>query len=271
MSSTGMSLDECRTNLSRAPALLSCLEAVAQDYQNDFTYLEIGCCFKEDEALSTYISAKFISEKLNKNGRVISFEMNPEHIEQSKEIVGRFDSELLPIVEWVEGSSLITIPRALSEIDRINFAFIDGGGSPAVNLFEFVTIWSKLADGGIVVIDDCSYLKPNSSYPGRRDFGKAQLILPFLLMVENINFTRSAHQARSGQPDLTNDELIQLMIDHPSGTPFMQELYQNPALHEISQNFADMEFFFSANQLIVGHSKVISRLWKDRDTNRVSF
>lgn len=184
MSHTPLSIDDCRNRLSRARNLIGCLETVKDSGTDHCNYLEIGCCFKEDEGLSTYVAAKFIAERFS-DGGVLSLELDPDHIRASKEIVRKYDPTLLQRIEWIAGNSIQTLPRLLAKTERIDFAFIDGGAGPSANLFELLHIWDKLSENGIALIDDCAYLHPTPAYSGRRDFGKAQLILPFLLIVES--------------------------------------------------------------------------------------
>lgn len=270
MSQSALTLDDCKTKLPRAHNLIGCFEFLAASGIETCTYLEIGCCFKEDEGLSTFVAAKFIADQFA-DGRVISLEMDPGHIESSKAIVMKYEPALMDRIAWTAGASLASLPRVLQSAPQIDFAFVDGGAGPSTNLAELLLIWDRLSVGGIILIDDCTYLHPTEAYEGRRDFGKAQLILPFLLLVEHINYSRRAAAKKFGK--LPSDPAVSKhMATHQSATAFTTALYESPSMLEVCRQYEDMDFLFCGpRQLIVAHHAVIEKLRADKKSNRVDF
>jgi len=259
-----LSVQDCVEKLKRARTIVACLGAIDLSDVHDFVYLEIGTCFKEDEGLSTYVAARFLAEA-GQAGRVFSHEMKPEHIAASKEIVRRYDSTLLDRITWVEGNSAFTVPQTLAQLDEVNLAFIDGGGHPLYNLFEFQVLWEKLSPGGLILVDDCNYLPPSPAYQGRRDYGKAQLILPFLMLQEYLGFqTGVAAGQLNAAPD--DQRVIDSLAGLPVMTPFMRQVFQETTFQDIASDFQDMDFAFVADgtQLVVGRKAAMARL---RDGN----
>lgn len=267
MGEEDLTLKAIGEKLTRARSLIRCMEEAAKSAQDNFNYLEIGCCFQEVEGMSTFVAAKFIAERYKGNGHVFSLDIDPQHIADSAKIVERYEPSLLSLIKWIEGSSLGTLPRALEAVDQLHFAFVDGGAGPAENLFEFLAIWAKLADGGVIVVDDCTFLKPSAGYAGRRDFGKAQMILPFLMTIEHLNFVKGVIQDRTGKDDA--EAQIESMLQIPSLSSFTEGLYTSRKFHAIADEFKDMDFVFSGSQLIVGNVKTISAIRGGEETNRV--
>jgi predicted O-methyltransferase YrrM len=257
-----LSIKECAEKLHRAQNIISCLQAVDTTDIQDFVYLEIGTCFKEDEGLSTYVAARFLEEN-GLSGKVFSHEMIPEHVEESRKIVRKYDQELLKRIEWVIGNSAHTVPETLKNVDTVDVAFIDGGGHPLFSLFEFEALWEKLSLGGLILVDDCNYLPPSPAYEGRRDYGKAQLIMPFLMLIEYINFQPGVIAKKIGKlPDSAT--VIEETLAITTMTPFMKELFGNDRIRNIASQFQDMDFaFLGGNQLVIGRKKAITRLRND--------
>lgn len=264
-----LTLDAIGEKLARARALIRCLDEVSKNPRGQLNYLEIGCCFKEDEGMSTFVAAKYIEERFEGRGKVISLDIDPQHIADSKKIVTKYDESLLPLISWSEGLSLKTLPPALEKVDLIDLAFVDGGAGPADNLYEFMALWDKMSENGIIVVDDCTYLKPTPAYSGRRDYGKAQLILPFLLVIEHLNYARGAARAALG--DVSAEDLVVSMVAKPSTTSFTSAFYQEPKFLKIADSYTDMEFVFAGSQLIVGRKPVISSLRNNQDLNKISI
>ncbi|MEO1659101.1 MAG: class I SAM-dependent methyltransferase [Pseudomonadota bacterium] len=265
-----LSVNDCAKQLPRARNIAACLKAVGTEKTTDFTYLEIGTCFKEDEGMSTYVAAQFLAEQ-DLSGHVYSLELDLEHISASREIVRRHNEHLMDRVTWVQGNSAQTVPETLSQIESVDVAFVDGGGHPLFNLFEFQLLWDKLSPDGLILIDDCVYLPPSPGYMGRRDYGKAQLILPFLMLAEYINFQPAAIGADIGQPANSPETLERVLAAAPM-TEFTRGLFAHAEFRDIAATFEDMDFsFLAGNQLVVGKQEPMRQLRDGNDKSTISL
>lgn len=264
------SVSDCVDKLSRARNIAACLNATAQQDDTEFTYLEIGTCFKEDEGMSTYVAAQFLEEQ-NLPGHVYSLELDPDHIASAKQIVEKYNNSLLNKITWVQGNSAQTIPATLAKMSTVDLAFVDGGGHPLFNLFEFQLLWDKLSENGLILIDDCNYLPPSPAYEGRRDYGKAQLILPFLMLMEYINFQPAAIGKDIGKPADAPETLDRLLAAAPM-TDFSKVIFAHTEFREIAAAFQDMDFsFLTGNQLAVGRSEAMRRLRQGNDKSTIKL
>ena len=164
--------------------------------------LEIGCMFKRDEGLSTLQIVRHITS-LHPDSRLLSIEFNPEHIEKCKEIFRSEEESLLGNVDFHQGHSAELLPKVLEDIDSVDFALIDGGGHPEVNLEEYEIILQKMSDIGILVVDDAHEFDFTKAYPHTRAFGKASLILPLLMLEDYLG-----HRVSEGTGYVPRSELI---------------------------------------------------------------
>lgn len=253
-----LTIKQCVSELPRARNLVTCLRAASSD-KSDVKYVEIGTAFKEDEGLSTYVAARFLKEN-NLSGNVYSHDMIPEHIEASQKIVKKYDSSLMKRIEWVKGNSNFTVPHTLEKLSSVDAAFIDGSGHPLFNLFELDCIWRKLSSTGVILVDDCNPLAPSPAYAGRRDFGKAQLILPFLMLMEYLNFQSTAMGEKIGEPyDSAKTRAATMEI--PTMTEFLQALLASKQVMTDSERYRDADFeILPSNQIIVARRETMQRV-----------
>ncbi len=156
-----------------------------------FNAIEVGCMFNENEGLST-LKIAHASAQCRKPSRFVSIEYDASHIRAAQSIIARKSPSLIEQVEFCEGHSLKILPGILEDMEKVHFAFLDGGAHPEVCLCEFELTLSRLAAGGVIVIDDLQPMKPSKAYSGRREFGKGSLILPFLTIAEYFK-TRDKH------------------------------------------------------------------------------
>ncbi|WOO43008.1 class I SAM-dependent methyltransferase [Rubellicoccus peritrichatus] len=253
--------------LMRARTLLHCLNGVHAGGLNRLNYIEIGTAFKEDEGLSTLLAAKFIEEN-DLDGKVISMELFPEHIEQSREIVKKYAPDVLPMIEWHEGYSYLKMSPILESTGEIHLAFIDGGGSPVENLWEFDAILKYLSPTGVIVVDDCVHLKSTDAYPARRDFGKAQLILPLLHLADTVNFVIDSRRKDA----MTVEDGIASILPHKAMSPFLKGLMESEICIEMFQRVKEFAFSQVGSQLVIARKNVMAdRLGYDSQTNQMAI
>jgi hypothetical protein len=150
--------------------------------------------FRTNEGLSTYLVSRFVKQ-LTGQKSFISIEYDPEHIQLCKQILGGFDSALLSEVQFLCGNSLEMLPKALEQMQSVNFALLDGGAAPECCLREFELVIQKLSKNGLIVIDDLQDMAATPAYPFPRPFGKATLILPYLVVAEYLRI----HDERNAQ------------------------------------------------------------------------
>ena len=157
--------------------------ALALSTTKHINALEVGCMFNRNEGMSTLSMARFAKKQAG-NVRFVSIEYNSAHIELAKQIIVEADSSLLHHVDFLLGHSLQMLPEALSRLDSVHFAFLDGGAHPEVCLQEFELVTEHLTSTGLILIDDVQSIPPSVAYPPRRVFGKGTLILPYLTIIE---------------------------------------------------------------------------------------
>jgi hypothetical protein len=171
----------------RSKAILLALEYLDAKHPNEpLNIVEIGCMFWRGEGQSTYLVANFLSGR-PKGGRFVSIDMDPQHIENCKQIINEQNPRLASYIEYRQGPSLKLLPLVLSEIRTIHCFLQDGGAHPEVCLVEFEIAMRHLSSGGIVLIDDAHTIAPTPAYPWPRFHGKATLILPSLILRSYIN------------------------------------------------------------------------------------
>ena len=150
--------------------------------------IEIGSAIGKNEGCSTHTIG---SHALKHGGKMASVEFEEGIIRKSRVLISSKIAELKEFVTYYQGHSLEQLPLALSDLGTVDFAFIDGGGHPEVNLQEFELISACLSERGIIVIDDAEPVKLTKNYPLPRPFGKATLIYPALML---------AKQCSAGKP-----------------------------------------------------------------------
>jgi hypothetical protein len=218
---------------------------------DSFNYLEIGTAFSANEGLSTLLAAVFLKET-GIPGRVMSIDIDESHIKSSRDIIHAESPDLTGNVSYFLGNSFEKLPSVLDELNGVDIAFIDGGGDALVNLYEFDMILEKLNSNGIIVVDDCHYL-PKTTYRARRDFGKAQLIYPLLLITDTINYQIDKWTAKSGG----RNQGLGAMKDQNGFRPFLSPLLESGPFLEIAEKLRNYAFFKVSSLLVICEHKVI--------------
>ncbi len=140
--------------------------------------LEIGCMFSEKEGLSTLEIGQVLC---GGSHSFTTIDASKEHIESCKKLISQKDTSILSKIYFRIGRSSDVLVDELAKIEHVDFAFLDGGGDPAVCLWEFVTLLPYLTEQSICIIDDLEEFKPTEAFNGDRPFGKGTLILPTLI------------------------------------------------------------------------------------------
>jgi hypothetical protein len=195
----------------RTKAIKKSLEYISGIYSDiPINIIEIGCMFKENEGLSTYVMAEFLANR-PKGGRLISLEYDQEHIRACKEIFSRLNPDLLDQVEFHHGHSLSVLPKVLNQLEVVHYFNLDGGAHPEVCINEFEMAKEFLAPEGIILLDDASFIPPSTSYYLPRPFGKTTLILPMLIIanyLQNREAFREANSVLDDPASIPNSKFI---------------------------------------------------------------
>ncbi len=177
---------EIAAQSSRSRAIRFVLNQLLDPDHARLRAIEIGTMFKLDEGVSTWVIADAFSSRCC-DWRLWSLDINEDHIRKSMALLQEHDPQLIGTnaIRWLQGPSLSTLPTVLTELsagdETIDFALLDGGGSPEYNLLEFETLLPKMSVNFIILVDDFVWLKPTQAYPLPRPFGKAQAILTMFL------------------------------------------------------------------------------------------
>lgn len=145
-----------------------------------WVFLEIGCMFNTDEGKSTLKLLEAIKEN-PQGGKLLSIEMDDQHIAKCIEIISSIDESLLNFIEFFHGPSLDVLEAALNSEEELDFAVIDGGADPLTCLKEFIMINQQMSEDGLILVDDIQELKKSKKYRSQRFFGKGTLIIPTLI------------------------------------------------------------------------------------------
>lgn len=191
----------------RGEAILSTLKKLSNLHPGvPLNIIEIGCMFKEDEGLSTFLIADFLARRQG-GGKFISMDCEQSHIESSQRLIAARNPALATWVEYRQGHSMALLPEVARAMAPIHFAFLDGGGHPEVCLQEFEVTAAHLAPDGVIVVDDAGEMEPTGNYRLPRPFGKATLILPALIIGEYLANRDAMRGANSlaGQGDSLPD------------------------------------------------------------------
>jgi len=195
----------------RSQTIISTLNHISSIYHDEpLNIVEIGCMFKEDEGLSTYVIADFLSKR-SAGGKFFSIEYDQSHIEACKNIMEARNSSLNKQIEYRQGHSLSILPEILADFNMFHFVFLDGGAHPEVCLSEFELSKAHLAPDGVILVDDVQQLVPSNNYGLPRPFGKATLILPMLILsnyLENRETVREANSIEDDKESIPNSYVI---------------------------------------------------------------
>ena len=158
---------------------------------NIFNYLEIGTAFSLDEGMSTLLAAWSIDQYFN-SGNVTSVDISEINIKKSKEIIQKYSPDSIKYIQYHLGTFKdFYFSNKMVNEQKLNLTFIDGSGDAMINLIEFDTLLNYMHDSGIIIVDDVRFMK-KTSYRARRDFGKASLIYPLLLISENLEYFKNS-------------------------------------------------------------------------------
>jgi len=213
---TDITVEELRENF-RTTIIDLGLETVSTHSAPDrLNALEVGCMFKTNEGLSTYRIAHFI-QQLRGQRRFISIDSDSEHIDACKQMLCDFAPALLSEVKFLCGNSLEMLPKALNEMQSVDFALLDGGAGPECCLREFELVAQSLSENGLVIIDDLQDMEPTEAYPFPRLFGKGTLILPYMVIAEYMK-VRDISRSKKGNfsADPTKASSSYLIAQTPS-------------------------------------------------------
>lgn len=253
---------EIAKGLTRATILHAAFRAHRKMNPASFNYLEIGTAFSANEGLSTLLAAVFLKE-CGAPGKVMSIDIDESHVKASHDILCAESPDLAQHVAYFLGNSFEKLPPALGELNGVDIAFIDGGGDALVNLYEFDLILGNLNSNGIIVVDDCHYL-PKTTYRARRDFGKAQLIYPLLLLSDTLNYQVDKWTAKSGSRELA----IDAMKDATGFRPFLSPLLGSESFMNLALKLSHYAFFKVSSLLVIcEHSVLKEGFGLDPDEN----
>lgn len=110
--------------------------------------LEIGSCVG--------FSAAYLAESLQINGfgSVVTLEGSPHRAETAKSTLSKLSFENAKVEVGLFDE---TLPEVLTEINSVDFAFIDGNHKYAPTIKYFETLLPYLSQGSVVVFDDINY------------------------------------------------------------------------------------------------------------------
>ena len=111
--------------------------------------LELGTCLG--------ISACYqgAALRLNGEGRLITIEGRPEVAAIAGETIAQLDlgAEIESRVDWFEDG----LGRALADLERLDYGFVDGHHDGGATLEYFAQIRARLSSGAILVVDDIDW------------------------------------------------------------------------------------------------------------------
>ncbi len=248
----------------RAKVLLHCMKALRKE-TGRLNYLEIGTAFSTNEGLSTLLVGASIVETFNGNGEVVSIDIDAENIEKSRAIVAEMFPQALPNISWVEGNGVDVLSSVMGNDGKtMDLVFVDGSGDAVLNLLEFTFMLEHISHNGIIVIDDVEFMA-ETKYLARRDFGKAQLILPFLLIAETFSYYFDKH--KTSKPNLKR--LKEFAPD------FFSELEASPSFKAFMDKIGKYEFVRLSGRLVLVpkpmFAKYFAPLSRDRALLEVKF
>lgn len=204
-----------------------------KNQETNLNYIEIGTAFSLNEGLSTLLAAWSIDQYFN-SGKVISIDISDDNIKKSKAIVQKFSPNSLKHIEYYTGTFKDFYLSNSLNGQKFNLVFIDGSGDAMINLIEFDTLLKHIHDSGVIVIDDARFMK-KTTYTARRDFGKANLIYPLLLISENLEYFMKSNSLKN--------KLI---------TPnFLDQFFSDSFLSQKVKEYAAYEFIRVESSLIV--------------------
>ena len=85
-------------------------------------------------------------------GKVMTFELETENL--TRAVLNFKKAGVENSIEQFQGDSLATLPKALKDIDKIRFCFLDASHLYSDVKAEFETVFPKLSDDALVVFDN---------------------------------------------------------------------------------------------------------------------
>lgn len=178
----------------RSQAIVWALDHISSSHRGQpLNIIEVGCMFKEDEGLSTYLVADFLAKRPG-GGRFVSIDYDLSHIDASRVLIQKWNPSISGFIEYRQGHSLSVLPEVLADLHQVHFFYLDGGAHPEVCLAEFEQAMMHLAPEGVILVDDAQELPPSANYGLPRPLGKATLILPMLIVA---NYLRNREKVRA--------------------------------------------------------------------------
>lgn len=135
-------------------------------------------------------STRWLGESI-KNGHIISIDIEPKHIEVSKQICKHLNN-----IEWIEGDSLKVMEK--QEESKFDFILLDSVNNKDHIFEEFKLALKLIKLGGIIMIDDFG-VGVDNAIPDRSQYDAVKGVKVFNILKEN-NLLKhlKLHQSRKG-------------------------------------------------------------------------
>lgn len=158
--------------LDRRPVMVhvrAAVEELVARFSTPLLVVETGTIRSFDEE---HESTRHIGEALADRGRLVSIDLSPEAIEVSRQLCRHLDN-----VEWVLSDST-TYLAGLG--GPVHFALLDSANDSGLIFEEFRRIAPKMAQGGIVMVDDAGLRSPFRGVTYRTGAVKGHRVARFL-------------------------------------------------------------------------------------------
>lgn len=165
------------------------VDNLAKKGMQDLVCAEVGTAFGEDQGSSTLRLVKAV-QAVGQAARLWSIDNDQSHIDQARAILERKGIEDDERIIFHKDIGRNGLRQAVAATPHFDFVYLDGGANPEHNLDEFLIAHAHLREGGVILIDDAHSMAQTPAYPLPRPFGKATLVLPYLIIGEYINSGR---------------------------------------------------------------------------------
>ncbi len=155
----------------------------------DLICAEVGTAFGEEQGSSTLRLVKAV-QTAGPAARLWSIDNDQNHIDQARAILERKGIQEDERIIFHKDIGRNGLRQAVAATPHFDFVYLDGGANPEHNLDEFLVAHAHLREGGVILIDDAHSMAQTPAYALPRPFGKATLILPYLIIGEYINSPR---------------------------------------------------------------------------------
>lgn len=162
---------------------------LASEGRDDLVCAEVGTAFGEEQGSSTLRLAMAVRQA-GPAARLWSIDNDQSHIDQACAILERKGIGEDERIIFHKDIGRNGLRQAVTATSHFDFVYLDGGANPEHNLDEFLVAHAHLREGGVILIDDAHSMAQTPAYPLPRPFGKATLILPYLIIGEYINSPR---------------------------------------------------------------------------------